>query len=161
MIRADQAQAMGFTGDGIRVAILDNGIDPRATGITGKVVASFDGVNAANGHQEHGTATAGIVAAETNAEAGIGGIAPGVEILNVKVCVMSNCRTEAMISGLRWAIDNGANVISMSIGGAGVDGAVAALIREATEAGIVVVAAAGNTACSARFQSQEGLKDRN
>ena len=161
MIRADQAQAMGFTGDGIRVAILDNGIDPRATGITGKVVASFDGVNAANGQQEHGTATAGIVAAETNAEAGIGGIAPGVEILNVKVCVLSNCRTEAMIPGLRWAIDNGANVISMSIGGAGVDGAVAALIREATEAGIVVVAAAGNTACSARYQSQDGLKDRN
>ena len=161
MIRADQAQAMGFTGDGIRVAILDNGIDPRATGITGKVVASFDGVNAANGQQEHGTATAGIVAAETNAEAGIGGVAPDVEILNVKVCAMSNCRTEAMIPGLRWAIDNGADVISMSIGGAGVDGAVAALIREATDSGIVVVAAAGNSACTAQYQSQTGLKDRN
>jgi hypothetical protein len=161
MIRADQAQAMGFTGNGIRVAILDNGIDPRATGITGKVVASFDGINAANGQQEHGTATAGIVAAQKNAEAGIGGVAPDVEILNVKVCSLANCRTEAMIPGLRWAIDNGADVISMSIGGAGVDGAVAALIREATEAGIVVVAAAGNSACSARFQSQDGLKDRN
>ena len=161
MVRADQAQAMGYTGSGVRVAILDNGIDPRATGITGKVVGTFDGTLGANGQQEHGTATAGIVAAVKNAEAGIGGIAPDVEILNVKVCIMSNCRTEAMIPGLRWAIDNDADIISMSIGGGGVDGAVAALIREATESGIVVVAAAGNTACSARFQSQDGLKDRN
>ena len=161
MVRADQAHALGFTGSGIRVAILDNGIDPRATGITGKVVASFDGVHAANGQQEHGTATAGIVAAVKNAEAGIGGVAPDVEILNVKVCAMSSCRTEAMIPGLRWAIDNGADVISMSIGGAGVDGAVAALIKEATDSGIVVVAAAGNSACTAQYQSQTGLKDRN
>lgn len=161
MVRADQAHALGFTGSGVRVAILDNGIDPRATGITGKVVASFDGIHAANGQQEHGTATAGIVAAVKNAEAGIGGVAPDVEILNAKVCVMSNCRTEAMIPGLRWAIDSGADVISMSIGGGGVDAAIASLIREATESGIVVVAAAGNSACTAQYQSQTGLKDRN
>lgn len=161
MVKADRAHAMGYTGSGIRVAILDNGIDPRATGITGKVVANFDAIHAANGQQEHGTATAGIVAAETNTEAGIGGVAPDVEILNVKVCVMSNCRTEAMIPGLRWAIDNGADVISMSIGGAGVDGAVASLIKEATDSGIVVVAAAGNSACSAQYQSSTGLKARN
>lgn len=161
MVRADQAQALGVTGRGIRVAILDNGIDPRATGITGKVVASFDAVNAANGQQEHGTATAGIVAAATNLEAGIGGIAPDVEILNVKVCTMSNCRTEAMIPGLKWAIDNGANIISMSIGGGSPDGAVAALIQDAVDAGIVVVAAAGNTACMAIWESWDGKKDRN
>lgn len=161
MVRADEAQALGVTGRGIRVAILDNGIDPRATGITGKVVASFDAVNSANGQQEHGTATAGIVAAATNLEAGIGGIAPDVEILNVKVCTLSNCRTEAMIPGLRWAIDNGADIISMSIGGAGVDGAVAALIQDAVDAGIVVVAAAGNSACFAIWESWDGKKDRN
>jgi hypothetical protein len=161
MVRADEAHALGFTGRGIRVAILDNGIDPRAKGITGKVAANFDAIHAANGLQEHGTATAGIVAAETNAEAGIGGVAPDVEILNVKVCVMSNCRTEAMIPGLRWAIDNGADVISMSIGGPGVDAAVASLIKEATEKGIVVVAAAGNTACIYRYESWDGTKDRN
>jgi hypothetical protein len=161
MVRADQAQALGVTGRGIRVAILDNGIDPRATGITGKVVASFDAVNAANGQQEHGTATAGIVAAATNLEAGIGGIAPDVEILNVKVCTLSNCRTEAMIPGLKWAIDNGADIISMSIGGGSPDGAVAALIQDAVDAGIVVVAAAGNNACFAIWESQEGKKNRN
>jgi hypothetical protein len=161
MVRADQAQALGVTGRGIRVAILDNGIDPRATGITGKVVASFDAVNAANGQQEHGTATAGIVAAATNLEAGIGGIAPDVEILNVKVCTLSNCRTEAMIPGLKWAIDNGADIISMSIGGGSPDGAVAALIQDAVDAGIVVVAAAGNNACFAIWESQDGKKNRN
>jgi hypothetical protein len=161
MVRADEAQALGVTGRGIRVAILDNGIDPRATGITGKVVASFDAVNSANGQQEHGTATAGIVAAATNLEAGIGGVAPDVEILNVKVCTLSNCRTEAMIPGLKWAIDNGADIISMSIGGAGVDAAVAALIQDAVDAGIVVVSAAGNSACFAIWETQEGKKNRN
>jgi hypothetical protein len=161
MVRADEAQALGVTGRGIRVAILDNGIDPRATGITGKVVASFDAVHSANGQEEHGTATAGIVAAATNLEAGIGGVAPNVEILNVKVCTQSNCRTDAMIMGLRWAIDNGADIISMSIGGGSPDGAVAALIQDAVDAGIVVVAAAGNTACMAIWESWDGKKDRN
>jgi hypothetical protein len=161
MVRADQAQALGVTGRGIRVAILDNGIDPRATGISGKVVASYDAVHSANGQEEHGTATAGIVAAATNLEAGIGGVAPNVEILNVKVCTLSNCRTDAMIMGLRWAINNGADIISMSIGGSGVDGAVAALIQDAVDAGIVVVAAAGNSACFAIWESQDGKKNRN
>ncbi len=160
MVRADDANALGVTGRGIRVAILDNGIDPRATGITGRVVASFDAVHAANGQQEHGTATAGIVAAATNLEAGIGGVAPDVEILNVKVCTLSNCRTEAMIPGLKWAIDNGADIISMSLGGGSADAAVSALIQDAIDAGIVVVAAAGNSACQYQFQSSEGTKTR-
>ena len=161
MVRADEAHAMGYRGQGVRVAILDNGIDPRATGITGKVVDSFDAVHGVNGQQEHGTATAGIVAAETYAEAGVGGVAPDVEILNVKVCVMSNCRDEAIVPGLRWAIDHGADVISMSFGGAGLNAATAALIREATERGIVVVAAAGNSACMSIWQSESGPKNRN
>lgn len=161
MVRADEAQALGVSGRGIRVAILDNGIDPRATGITGKVVGSFDALHVVNGQQEHGTATAGIVAAETLAEAGIGGIAPDAQILNVKVCVQSSCRTEGMIAGMRWAIDNGADVISMSLSGVGRDAGMAALITEATEAGIVVVAAAGNSACTATYQSATGPKPSN
>jgi hypothetical protein len=161
MIRADDAQALGYTGAGVRVAILDNGIDPRALGITGKVVGSFNAVQSFNGTQEHGTATAGIVAAETYAEAGIGGIAPDVEILNVKVCTQSNCRTEAMNLGLKWAIDNGADVVNMSIGGGSPDAAFAALIRDAVNAGIVVVAAAGNSACQAVSENWDGVRQRN
>ncbi len=161
MIRADEAKALGYTGAGVRVAILDNGIDPRALGITGKVVGSFNAVQSFNGAQEHGTATAGIVAAETYAEAGIGGIAPDVEILNVKVCTQSNCRSEAMNLGLKWAIENGADVVNMSIGGGSPDAAFSALIRDAVNAGIVVVAAAGNSACQAVSESWDGVRQRN
>jgi subtilisin family serine protease len=161
MVRADEAHAMGYTGQGVRVAILDNGIDPKISEISSRVVATYDAVHGVNGQQEHGTATAGIVAAETIAEAGVGGVAPDVEILNVKVCVMSNCRDEAIVPGLRWAIDHGADVISMSFGGAGLNAGTVALIREATERGIVVIAAAGNSACTSIWESPNGPKNRN
>lgn len=162
MVRADEAHAMGYTGAGLQVAILDNGIDPRATGITSKVVDSYNAIYAVNGQQEHGTATAGIVAAETNTEAGIGGVAPGVEILNVKVCIQSNCRDEGINPGLRWAIDHGADVISMSLGGSGTNAATHLLIREAIEKGIIVVAAAGNSAClGGIWQGPNGPMNRN
>lgn len=161
MVRANDAHDLGFTGEGVRVAILDNGIDARATGITSKVVDRFNALYVVNGLQEHGTATAGIVAAEPNTEAGIGGIAPDAEILDVQVCVLSNCRNEGMVAGLRWAIDNGADVVSMSLGGGSNDGAMAAMIQEATSKGIIVLAAAGNSACSAYRQTSSGEKATN
>ena len=152
LINSSQANSAGFTGTGVKVALLDNGIDPRVINISSKVISRFDATYSISGQNDHGTATSSIVAADPMPEAGIGGVAPGASIMDVRVCVNSSCRTEWIIAGLKWAIDNGANVISMSIGGAQtLEPATAQLIKRAISQGIVVVAAAGNNACVATY----------
>lgn len=162
LINSASANSAGFTGSGVRVALLDNGIDHRVTSISSKVIARFDATNSVSGQNDHGTATSSIVAADPMPEAGIGGVAPGASILDVRVCLNSGCQTKSIIAGLKWAIDNGANVISMSLGGGQtIEPAVAHLIRTAISQGIVVVAAAGNNACTATYESGGQTRARN
>jgi hypothetical protein len=153
LINSDEVNSSGITGSGIRIALLDNGIDTRDTKIAGKVIARFDATHSVSGQYDHGTATSSIIAADPMPEAGIGGVAPGASILDVRVCLNTQCRNEWIVDGLRWAIDNGADVISMSIAGSGIDAAVTQLINDAVAQGITVVVAAGNQACASTFSS--------
>jgi hypothetical protein len=153
LINSDEVNSSGITGSGIRIALLDNGIDTRDTKIAGKVIARFDATHSVSGQYDHGTATSSIIAADPMPEAGIGGVAPGASILDVRVCLNTQCRNEWIVDGLRWAIDNHADVISMSIAGSGIDAAVTQLINDAVAQGITVVVAAGNQACASTFSS--------
>lgn len=162
LIQSAEVNGSGVTGAGVTVALLDNGIDPRVTNISRKVVGRFDATYSVSGHNDHGTGTSSIVAADPVPEAGIGGVAPGASVLDVRVCVNSNCRTEWIIAGLKWAIDNGANVISMSLGGGAIlEPATAHLIQTAISRGIVVVASAGNNACVATYTRGDQVLSRN
>jgi len=153
LINSNEVNSSGITGSGIRIALLDNGIDTRDTKIAGKVIARFDATHSVSGQYDHGTATSSIIAADPMPEAGIGGVAPGASILDVRVCLNTQCRNEWIVDGLRWAIDNHADVISMSIAGSGIDAAVTQLINDAVAQGITVVVAAGNQACTSTFSS--------
>jgi hypothetical protein len=153
LINSDEVNSSGITGSGIRIALLDNGIDTRDAKIAGKVIARFDATHSVSGQYDHGTATSSIIAADPMPEAGIGGVAPGASILDVRVCLNTQCRNEWIVDGLRWAIDNHADVISMSIAGSGIDAAVTQLINDAVAQGITVVVAAGNQACASTFSS--------
>lgn len=151
-IDADLAWPAGNTGQGVKVAILDTGIDPTHPdlGVAGGV--NFAGANDGStnpaywrdGHG-HGTHCAGIVAARNNS-IGVVGVAPEATLYAVKVLSDSGTGyTSDIIQGLAWCVANGIKVASMSLGGGGTTSLQAAC-DNAYAKGVVVVAAAGNSA---------------
>jgi len=133
-------------GQGVKVAILDTGIDLdhadlRVAGNVSFVKRTVNG----DDDNGHGTLVAGIVAALDN---GIGtvGVAPEVELYAVKVLDSKGWGTcKAIKKGIEWAIENDIQVINMSFGCASeLPQEVKAALKKAYQAGIVLVAAAGN-----------------
>jgi subtilisin len=100
----------------------------------------------------HGTHVAGILGMRDNTVGGIGG-APSVQIFPVRVLnAQGSGSYSAVINGITDAMNNGANVISMSLGGSQNSASLQAKVTAAVNAGIVVVAAAGNDgSCSAAY----------
>jgi type VII secretion-associated serine protease mycosin len=152
-------------GDGITVAVLDTGVDDRHPDLAGSVLPGKDfiGFGAQRGDRawaRHGTAMAGIVAAHGHGlgnESGVLGIAPEAKILPVRVILEGsdkarekarNSRGTALAQGIRWAADQGADVINLSLGddseSAHPDAGEDAAVQYALAKGIVVVASAGN-----------------
>lgn len=189
-IGASAVQAAGFDGSGIRVAVLDSGIDyyhvalggsgdpadyaaddatiiEPGTFPTAKVVGGFDFVGALwpdgplapdpdpldDGPEAgHGTHVGHIIA-------GVGGVAPGVDLYAVKVCssVSTACSGVALINGMEFAVDpdgdgdpaDHVDVINMSLGasyGQPFDDDLSAAVDNATALGVLTVASAGNSA---------------
>ncbi|MFN0117966.1 MAG: S8 family serine peptidase [Elusimicrobiota bacterium] len=94
----------------------------------------------------HGTRVAGIIAAETNNAAHVAGIARGTRIMAVKCLNEEGFGTFSSIAdAILYAVNNGANVINLSLGGDGGSSAVSAALEQAFNRDIVVVAAAGNS----------------
>ena len=102
----------------------------------------------ANTYTYHGTHVAGVIGAVANNNIGIAGMAQAL-LMAVKVMNDSGEGTDATVaSGIRWAVDHGADVVTMSLG---VDGASTVLqnaINYATSNGVVTVAASGNSGSS-------------
>jgi len=150
-IDADRAWPNGNTGKGVKVALLDTGIESTHPDL---VVAG--GINYAGSGKDgstspadwsdnhgHGTHVAGIVAARNNTS-GVVGVAPDAVIWAVKVLGDEGTGyTSDIIQGLDWCTSNGIQVVSMSLGGAGTTSLQAACDR-AYAKGVVLVAAAGN-----------------
>jgi thermitase len=135
-------------GAGVRVAILDTGIANHPD-LAGKVVGAQDFVSSASGTTDrhgHGTHVAGTVAAVANNNHGVVGVAWSASVLNAKVLGDGGAGSlSSVANGIVWAADNGAKVISMSLG-ANLD-CTSTIQDAATYAwskGAVLVAAAGN-----------------
>lgn len=169
-VDATTAHTDGATGSGTIVAIVDSGADlshedlidnlwhptddtciiDGVTTVGGCPHSGYDFANSDNNPTDdngHGTHVAGIVAAEDNS-VGVVGVAPDATLMIVKVLDSTGYGSyTTIIEGIQFAIDNGAQVINMSLGSA-YDGAVPQdlldVIQEAEDAGIVVVAASGN-----------------
>ncbi len=132
-------------GEGAKVAILDTGIDPDhqdlANAIADQNDFTGDGIEDENGH---GTHCAGIVGARLNG-VGFVGVAPKSELLIGKVLDNNGSGTYSWISeGVYWAVESGANIISMSLGGSGSDPELYKAIQHALYYGAFVICAAGN-----------------
>jgi serine protease len=136
-------------GSGVTVAVIDTGIsevpDLKAT----KFVKGYDFVNDridASDDAGHGTHVAGTIAQSTNNNYGVAGIAYEASLMPLKVLGASGGGTVADIAeAIRYAADNGADVINMSLGGAGESQLMEDAINYAHQKGVVVIAAAGNS----------------
>ncbi|MDY6864935.1 MAG: S8 family serine peptidase [Halobacteriota archaeon] len=149
-INAPEMWDLGYDGTGVKIAILDTGIDSTHPMLSGKVILEADFTD--EGHvydvEGHGTHCAGIAA-------GNSGVAPGSSLINAKVMNDSGYGTDAsIIAGINWCLDPDGNpatddavdIISMSLGGSysDLDSPMVAAVKEAVESGVVVVIAVGN-----------------
>lgn len=161
----DSAWSMTLGQRGLKVAVIDSGVDPRHPDLQGHLLdlidvweetegpdllqtasgaLSFDGMDG-NGH---GTHVAGILAATVNDASRISGVAPGVTVLPIKATdYQGNTSALTLAKAVKRAVDEGCRVLNISIGGPpGARGSqtLKAAIDHALAAGVVVVAATGN-----------------
>lgn len=132
----------------IRIAILDTGIDQDHEDLTSKIVMNknFTTSSTVDDLYGHGTHVAGIAAAVTNNGLGVAGLGYDCVIMNVKVLDDKGSGYYSWIaSGITWAADNGAKVISMSLGGSSGSSTLQSAVNYAWSKGAVIVAAAGNS----------------
>ena len=134
------------TGRGIKVAVIDSGIEAKHPDLAGQVVVNRNFVaGRPDAIEQHGTGVAGIIAAKADNGIGITGVAPGARILGLRACWQPNgsravCDSFSLVKALYFAIDQKADVINMSLSGPD-DRLLRQLIDIALEHGTAVVAA--------------------
>jgi subtilisin len=140
--------AVGNTGKGIRVGILDTGIDYNHEDLKGNYRGGYNFVGNDNNPIDdngHGSHVAGTIGAEDN-DIGVVGVAPQAYLYSVKVLAFdSTGSTSNIVSGLEWSVDNNMQVINMSLGSEDNSISVNRAIDNTYNAGILIVAAAGNS----------------
>ncbi|MFB2895953.1 S8 family peptidase [Aerosakkonemataceae cyanobacterium BLCC-F50] len=135
-------------GAGMTVAVIDTGVTVVPDLEQTKFVKGYDFVNdkeEATDDNGHGTHVAGTIAQSTNNNYGVAGVAYEASIMPLKVLSAYGGGTVADIAeAIRFAADNGADVINLSLGGAGESQVLEEAVNYAYNKGVVVVAAAGN-----------------
>ncbi|MFJ6834377.1 S8 family peptidase [Streptomyces sp. NPDC091209] len=150
-IGADKAWEAGYDGTGVKIAVLDTGVDRTHDDLKTQVIAekNFSGSPDTVDHVGHGTHVASI-AAGTGARSGgtYKGVAPGAKVISGKVLNDEGFGDDsAIIAGMEWAADEGADVVNLSLGSSdspGVDPLEEEVNRLSAEKGILFAVAAGN-----------------
>ncbi len=129
-------------GRGIKVAILDSGVNASGA-LSGRYIKHIDLIGESSHTAIHGTSVASIIAGDNS------GVAPAVDLMSIKV--MSDSGTGdafTLAKGIIEAVDNGAQIINMSLGSSSDNFIVREAIAYAVERGVLLIAAAGNDAQS-------------
>jgi serine protease len=143
-------------GEGATVAVVDTGVQGSHADLSGQVLTGAHFLHSDNGEPTepgvggtddfngHGTHVSGTIAAKSNNTTGVSGAAPAARILPVKVlCADGGGFSSDVAAGIEWAVDNGADIINLSLGG-GPTSAEQAAIEYASDNDVLVVAAGGN-----------------
>jgi subtilisin family serine protease len=168
-VNAPEAWAQGYTGQGVVVAVVDSGVDYTHADLRNNIwvnareVAGNGVDDDSNGYIDdirgwdfvqydntpldgtgHGTHLAGTIAAEHNA-IGVNGIAYNAKVMPVRVLDNNGNGSYARIAeGVYYAVDNGANIVNLSLAGTGTSPQLQAAIQYANDRGVLVISAAGN-----------------
>jgi len=188
LVNAPEVWARGYTGQNVVVAVLDTGVDSNHSDLAGNIWTNAgeiagDGIdNDRNGFVDdirgwdfayndngprdvdgHGTHVAGTIAG-LNDGVGITGVAYNAKIMPVKVLSNRGSGSSSdMAAGIRYATDNGADVINLSLGGPYPSSTLRNALQYAQDRGVVVVMASGNEGASepgypARYATDFGLR---
>lgn len=135
-------------GSGIKVGVIDTGVDYTHPELSGRFIGGYDNVNEdpdpMDGHG-HGTHVAGIIASSLN-NAGVAGVSPEVNLYAYKAIADSGVGyTSDLIESLDYAIRDGMQVVNISIGTDQPSSTLENKLNQAVNQGMVIVAAAGNT----------------
>lgn len=154
------------TGKGVRVAVVDTGVDLDHPDLRGRIAVAQNFVD--RGEQTfttdvHGTAVSGLIAAAANNEVGIVGVAPGAEIWALKACWQhppgsreAVCNSYTLAKAVDFAIVKDVHVLNFSLSGPP-DPLLSRLLRTALSRGVIVVAAEGADAGRSFPASLEGV----
>jgi serine protease AprX len=152
----------GYLGTGVKIAIVDTGLDPDHPDFAGRVVtgASFVGGDYRD-ENGHGTHVTSIAAGTGDAQGGkYRGVAPGASIYVARsLDKYGGGSMSTVMAGVEWSVDQGVDVINLSLGGTGSsDGsdALSMTCNAAVAQGIVVCIAAGNAGPSSRTIGSPG-----
>ncbi len=159
-IRAESAWQTG-TGEGVIIAVVDSGVDLEHEDLSSKLVGGADFIQPGTSPMDehgHGTHVAGIAAAITGNGLGVAGTAPGARIMPVRVLDQNGDGFSSDVeAGIRWAVDHGAKVINLSLGGYAevvLGSGFSDALEYAWSKGAIPVVAAGN-----EFLSISGYED--
>ncbi|WP_167973999.1 S8 family peptidase [Streptomyces lonarensis] len=163
-VGADIAHEAGYDGTGVTIAVLDTGIAADHGDFTGRVRAAADFTDDED-HADlhgHGTHVASTAAGSGARSDGVHrGVAPGAELLDARVLDAYGDGFDSwIIEGMEWAVDQGAQIVNMSLGAAvwpGHDPLVDAVDRMSEEHGTLFVVAAGNTGPGAGSVESPGI----
>lgn len=135
-------------GAGVRVAVIDTGVDYTHPDLNANYAGGYDFVNEDTDpmdDNDHGSHVSGIIAAEDNG-AGVVGVAPQADIYALKALDASGSGYWSdVIRAIDWAVANNMQVINMSLGSSSAAPGVGTAVKNAYDAGIVIFAAAGNS----------------
>ncbi len=146
----------GLSGKGVKIAVIDSGVNASHSDFNQANI--LQGYNCIPGTKNvydcsdnvgHGTMVAGIIAAQTDNELGISGIASNAQIIPIKITDTIKLNISNVFTGIEKAIETDCDIINMSLGATELDEDAMAVLKEyideAEEKGIIVIAAVGNT----------------
>ena len=146
-VNAPAVHARGNKGAGVKVGIIDTGIDHTHADLAANYAGGIDFVNGDNDPMDdngHGSHVSGTVAAVDNS-IGVIGVAPSVSLYGIKVLDRFGSGTFGdVVAGIDWAAANGMNVVNMSLGASIGTNALQTACDNAYASGVVICAAAGN-----------------
>lgn len=154
-IRAPQGWDLATGSSSVVIAVVDSGVDYGHADLAGKLTAGHNFIACPNSvppcpflpqdDNGHGTHVAGIAAALTNNNTGVAGVSWGAQVMPVKVLNSSgNGSYENVAAGIVWAVDHGAQVINLSLGGINPSAALESAVLYAYGHNTLLVASTGN-----------------